>query len=285
MLKLQTPVLIDRSTVQISLTDRVMILGSCFAEHIGGHMRDAGFDVMLNPTGTLYNPVSIADTINRISTGTHFTHDDCAEMGAGAGLICSFHHHTAFARPTAEDFLAGANAALDSAHDFWQSCGKVIITLGTAWRFVLREGGYTVANCLKRPAREFDRSKLSLDEVSSILADLLSSYPDKQFIFTVSPVRHMADGAHANQLSKSTLLMAVDSVHEQGRAEYFPAYEIMMDELRDYRFYAEDMAHPTTLAASYIWERFRDFAVPESEHTKLAANEKITRQSRHKNIH
>lgn len=285
MLKLLTQVGFDHSTVDISLGDKLMVLGSCFADNIGARMRDAGFDLMLNPFGTLYNPLSIADSIARISSGSHFTEEDCAEMGAGAGLICSFHHHTSFARPTSEEFLAAANAALDEAHAFWQECGKLIITLGTAWRFVLCQGGYTVANCLKRPAAEFERSMLSLAEVSTILRELTSSFPEKQFIFTVSPVRHLADGAHANQISKSTLLLAVESVLEQGRVEYFPAFEIVMDELRDYRFYAEDMVHPSEVASAYIWERFRDFAVPESEHQKLAANEKLSRQSRHRKIH
>lgn len=285
MLKLQTPVDIARSTVEVSLKDKTMILGSCFADNIGARMKDAGFDVMLNPFGTLYNPVSIADSIARMASGEHFTESDCVEMGAGSGLVCSFHHHTSFARQTAEEFLENANESLDAAHRFWEECNKVIITLGTAWRFVLRQGGYTVANCLKRPAAEFERSMLVLPQVTSILSSLKTDFPDKQFIFTVSPVRHMSDGAHANQLSKSTLLMAVESVLEQGRAEYFPAYEVMMDELRDYRFYAEDMVHPSELAAGYIWERFREFAVPESEYAQLTANEKLARQSKHRKLH
>lgn len=285
MLKLQTPVSFPASSVDISLKDKVMVLGSCFADNIGARMIDSGLDVMVNPFGTLYNPLSIADSISRLSSGRHFAAEDCVEMGAGAGLICSFHHHTSFARATAEEFLAEANSSLDEAHGFWKDCSKVIITLGTAWRFVLRDDGFTVANCLKRPAAEFDRSMLGVGEVADVLAGIIEANPDKQFIFTVSPVRHMADGAHANQLSKSTLLMAVDSVHEQGRVEYFPAFEIVMDELRDYRFYADDMVHPSDVTVAYIWERFRDFAVPAEEHPTLAANEKLARQSRHRKLH
>ena len=285
MLKLQTRVDLLPARVRISCDDTVMVLGSCFADNIGARMQHAGFDVCVNPFGTLYNPVSVAKSVARLDSGEPFTQKDCVEMGAGAGLICSFSHHTSFARPAAGEFLDAANDALAEASRQWRRAGKVIITLGTVWCFRHLQDGEIVSNCLKRPAGEFSRERLSLDETSSILSRIVSEHPDKEFIFTVSPIRHLSDGAHANQLSKSTLLLAIDSISDDRRADYFPSYEIMMDELRDYRFYDEDMSHPTSQAVDYIWERFCDFAVPESEHRTLQENTKAYRRSRHRPLH
>jgi hypothetical protein len=203
-------------------------------------------------------------------------------MGAGAGLVCSFRHHTSFARRTQEEFLAHANAFLAESHERWSKAGLVILTLGTAWCFRHRESGMVVANCLKRPDREFSRERLSFQDTVSILSGIVSRFPDKRFIITVSPIRHMADGAHGNQLSKGTLLLAADSVADGERVVYFPAYEILMDELRDYRFYAEDMVHPSAQAVDYIWERFCDFVLADGERQTLLDNIKACRRSRHR---
>ena len=284
-MKLQTPVSFKPGRVGISLSDTVMVLGSCFADNIGSRMADYGFNVCVNPFGTLYNPVSLVNAIARLDSGVPFSERECVEMGAGARLICSFSHHTSFARPDAAQFLSCANSFLEEASGFWKKTGKVIITLGTAFCYRNIASGEVVANCLKRPAAEFSREMLDVRTVSMLLESMVRRYPDKQFILTVSPIRHMADGAHANQLSKSTLLLAVESVSKYASVEYFPAFEIMMDELRDYRFYAEDMTHPTSQSADYIWERFCDFAVPESERETLRNNIKAWRQSQHRPLH
>ena len=282
MLKLQTKVEFGSSPVRLSYSDRIVLLGSCFADSIGTRMHDAGFDVCVNPFGTLYNPVSLCHAVDRLESGTPFTEADCVEMGAGAGLVCSFHHHTSFARSTPEEFLEAANASLAAAHAHWRSAGLIILTLGTSWCFRHSESGQVVANCLKRPGGEFVRERLTPEESASLLRDLVSRFPDKRFILTVSPIRHMGDGAHANQLSKSSLLLAADSVTDGERVVYFPAYEIVMDELRDYRFYAEDMVHPSSQAADYVWERFCDFALQDAERQKLEDNLKACRQRRHR---
>ena len=284
MLKLQTPVEISPSHVGVSLHDSIVVLGSCFADNIGERLLHAGFDACVNPFGTLYNPVSLANAVARLSSGVPFSERECVEMGAGAGLICSFSHHTSFARPTAAEFLDAANSSLALAHEKWTAATRVILTLGTVYTFV--HEGEVVANCLKRPAAEFDRLPLSLDQTVAVLSRIVASNPDKEFIFTVSPVRHMADGAHGNQLSKSTLLLAVEEVVKAFplRCAYFPAYEILLDELRDYRFYADDMSHPSPLAVSYIWERFCDAAVPASERGDILAGEKAWRASQHKKM-
>ncbi len=287
MLKLQTAVTFAPSAVGISYEDRILVLGSCFAESIGLKMANAGFNVCVNPFGTLYNPVSVCNSVQRIAFGRPFEEADCVEMGAGAGLFCSFSHHTSFASRSMADFLAKANESLSGAKSFYESCNKVILTLGTAWCYRYDATGETVSNCLKRPAAEFSRYRLSVQNTVDVLSALIRRNPDKQFIFTVSPVRHLKDTAHGNQLSKSILLMAVDELCAAfpGQAEYFPSYEIVMDELRDYRFYAEDMVHLSDVAVNYIWERFVQFALPEKEMPLLLEKEKAFRQSQHRQMH
>ena len=286
MMKLQTIVEFAPGALKISPDDRIMVLGSCFADSIGEKMQHAGFNVCVNPFGTLYNPVSIAASISRLHSRLPFTESECVEMGAGAGLVCSYSHHTSFARETAEEFLACANSAFEDACSQWERCDKVIITLGTIFCYV--HDGVVVSNCLKRPAGEFERVEMTLEQVTEILRSIVFNNPGKDFIFTVSPIRHLADGAHMGQISKSTLLLGVDALLRDeivgNRCEYFPAYEIVMDELRDYRFYAEDMTHPTAQTTSYIWERFLEYAVTEQDREKVAAAEKKWRQSQHRPI-
>lgn len=281
-LRLQTPVDVGRSHIPISLHDRTLVIGSCFADNIGARMKDLGFDVCVNPFGTLYNPVSVCNSIARLSSGVHYQEEDCVEMGAGAGLFCSFDHHTSFARKTREEFVANANAVLDEAAAFWKETKTVIITLGTAWFYEYVKTGQTVSNCLKIDQKQFEHKFLPLEKTEMILMNMVSHFADRNFIFTVSPIRYLKDGAHGNQLSKSTLLLAEDAVVRKFRnTVYFPAYEILMDELRDYRFYAEDMAHPSEQATEYVWKRFLDFALEPSDLPELERREDELRRSRH----
>lgn len=286
-LKLQTPVETGRSAVCISLNDKIVILGSCFADNMGQKMADLGFDVCVNPFGTLYNPVSICNSVARLTSGIPFSKDECVQMGAGAGLVCSFSHHTSFARRTEDEFLQVANASLKEATLRWKAATKVIITLGTAWIYEYLRSGETVSNCLKIDAKEFSRRRLSVRETATLLMNMVARHPEKEFIFTVSPIRHLKDGAHGNQLSKSTLLLALDEVLAKfpERCEYFPAYEIVLDELRDYRFYAADMIHPSDQAVDYLWSRFVMFAMPESELPALDARRRELLRAQHRPIH
>ena len=265
---------------ELALSDRICVLGSCFADEIGARMEAAGFDVLRNPFGTLYNPASIAAAVARLDNAEPFTPEDCLEMGAGAGRICSFSHHTSFARPTAEEFLAHANERLAEASARWCACKRVILTLGTAWvwRALERPGRPVVANCLKRPAREFSHELLSVEACTELLRGIIEAHPDKQFILTVSPIRHLGDGAHSNTVSKSTLHLAV----QQLPVTYFPAYEIVMDELRDYRFYADDLVHPAPVAVQIVWERFLDACTLPSERERILAAERASRAAAHR---
>lgn len=286
-LKLQTPVETGRGVVSISLKDRIFVLGSCFADNIGGKMVDLGFDVCVNPFGTIYNPVSVCNSVARLTSGIPFSKDECVQMGAGAGLVCSFSHHTSFARRTEDEFLQVANASLKEASLRWKAASKVIITLGTAWIYEYLRSGETVSNCLKIDAKEFSRRRLSVRETATLLMNMIARHPEKEFMFTVSPIRHFKDGAHGNQISKSTLLLALDEVLAKfpERCEYFPAYEIVLDELRDYRFYSPDMIHPSDQAVDYLWSRFVRFAMPESELPALDARRRELLRAQHRPIH
>lgn len=298
MMKLQTPVADEPCKVGISYEDKIMMLGSCFTDNIGKQLVDYGFDVRVNPFGTLYNPVSILRSVERLISGTPFTAEDCVQIGAGDTRWCSFSHHTSFARASREEFLEHANMALKAAHEHFLSCSKVIITLGTSWCFRHKESDAIVSNCLKHPASEFFRERLSATEVTEALRRIVelccessAGVCPKQFIFTVSPIRHFKDGAHGNQISKSALLLGIDdllaglpadlSMNPFYFADYFPAYEIVMDELRDYRFYAEDMCHPTQQTVDYIRERFLGWALHANESPRLQEKIREYRRSCH----
>ena len=287
MIKWQTPVAEGKCPVPLRARDEIMVLGSCFADEIGRRLSECGMDVCVNPFGTLYNPVSVCNSISRLQCGVPFTREDCVEMGAGAGLVCSFSHHTSFARPTPEAFLEHANAALETASARWKSASKVLITLGTAWCWRHLPEGEIVSNCLKRPAGEFSRERLTVPQTAALLKSLVQRYPDKFFVFTVSPIRHLSDGAHGNQVSKSILLLALEEVCAAfpDRTVYFPAYEILLDELRDYRFYAEDMVHPSLQAAEYVFGKFLSFAFPDEERSRLEERRKAFKASQHRPMH
>ena len=280
-MKLFTTVENGRLPVSLSLKDRIAVLGSCFADNIGDRLDAAGFSVCVNPFGTLYNPASIANSIERLASGKAFLPEDCVEMGAGAGLVCSFSHHTRFARPDASGFLDNANARLSEAASFWKECNKVIITLGTAQ--VWKHGGKTVSNCLKRPASEFRHEMLTMEEVGGCL-DRIASESGKEFIFTVSPIRHLSNGAHTNTVSKSILHLALHGwqAKTQAKTAYFPAYEIMLDELRDYRFCSEDLCHPNPQAVEYLWEKFLEAAALPDELAQIRLNEKANLKEKHR---
>lgn len=288
MLKLQTPVECGRSPFTISYRDRIMVLGSCFADNAGRRMAEAGLDVCVNPFGTLYNPQSICNSVERLENGTEFTAGDCEMMGSGAGLVCSFSHHTSFARQTEAEFLENANGRLREAAEFYRQADIVVITLGTSWCYRHIGKDIIVSNCLKRNAKEFVRERLEPEQTFNMLSKIISGKTSgKKIILTVSPIRHLKDGAHGNAVSKASLLLAAERLYNAfpDRCTYFPAYEIMTDELRDYRFYAEDMVHPSEQAVRYIWERFCDFALADEDRPLLAAKEKEFRQSQHRKMH
>ena len=288
-MKLQTPVADAQCKVGISYNDKITMLGSCFSDNVGQLLSNYGFDVCVNPFGTLYNPVSILQSIERLITGKSFSEQDSIQIGAGDERYCSFSHHTSFARASKEEFLENANTDLQAACRHFAQSTKVIITLGTSWCFRNVASGNVVSNCLKRHPAEFVRERLTANDTAECLARIMEmckeaeseTFRPKEFIFTVSPIRHFKDGAHGNQISKAGLLLGIENALEKGTADYFPSYEIMMDELRDYRFYAEDMCHPTTQAVDYICSRFLSWSLPATEQTFLEEKVREYKKSRH----
>ena len=280
---LQTEIRIQPMEQSIAYGDGLLFLGSCFADEIGGLCRGLGFDALVNPFGVLYNPASIAKSVERLGTGKPYTHDEV--IAVGEGQYCTFSHNTAFWNTSETELLEQVNGNLKAAHAHFLKSKWVIISLGTSWVFKGKESGLVVSNCHKLPARQFDREFLSTEQSADYLAKILRAYPDKQFVFTVSPLRHLKDGLHENQLSKAALLLAVDEVCKAfGNAHYFPAYEILLDELRDYRFYKEDMVHPTDQAVRYIWERFADFAIDPKEKPAMQAAAELKQMLQHKPV-
>ncbi len=281
MIKIITEVEIPDYSRKLSLEDKVMVLGSCFADSMGERLLRHGYKAVINPFGTLYNPLSIEEAIRRLDSGDLFGMEDCVEMGAGAGLVCSFSHHTSFARKTAGEFLENANDKLMEACRFWKETEFVIVNYDSA--FVWSCGGRVVANCLKRPACEFERRRISVEECTRVTSELVAAHPDKHFIFSISPIRHPGgDGAHASTLSKATLQLGVeDALRMAPEASYFPSYEILMDELRDYRFYADDLLHPSEKALDIIWEKFSKAALAAGEQQTAKENEKQWRRAQH----
>ena len=238
-----------------------LFLGSCFTENIGGIMEGLKFKTDINPFGILYNPVSLADALGRLVTADPFAKEDLFHHG---GLWHSYRHHGRFSGTDPDETLQRINQRLETGSRFLKQADFLLITLGTAWVYEQKTTGAVVANCHKVPAREFSRYRLTVTQSVACLREVLEEVwninPGIRVIFTVSPVRHTRDGAVENQLSKAVLLLACDALvtgFGKERCFYFPAYEIMMDELRDYRFYAADMIHPSPVAVDFIWDKFK----------------------------
>ncbi|MBR5035158.1 MAG: GSCFA domain-containing protein [Bacteroidales bacterium] len=279
-MKLTTEVTVEPLSQRFGFGDRFLFMGSCFADSVGALMQESGFNVTLNPFGVLYNPASLAQSFRRLATREPFT---VADVISTEGIFTSFYHHSRFNRPTAEEFLSDANAALTAASDAFDAADVCVVTLGTAMVFRHKERDMIVSNCHKVPAAEFVRERLSVEQCVDYLAEIVAAHPDKKWIFTVSPIRYMAFGAHASQISKATLLLAVDALQQKyPGVAYFPAYEIMMDELRDYRFYEDNLIHPSRQAVEYIYDCFRQFAIDPACEQGIAVARKAAKASRHR---
>lgn len=287
-MKLQTLVDISPAPWQIGFEDRILMLGSCFADSMGEQMMQRGLDVTVNPFGTLYNPLSISQALN-------FQLDDFSKLSTvnsqlivhHDGLWHSMAHHGSFSRPTREETEQAVRASIEAMQRALSEATVIIVTFGTAW--VYEMGGHVIGNCHKLPESAFTRRRLSVEEIVAAWQPILERYPDKHWLFTVSPIRHIRDGLHENQLSKATLQMAIEQLSSlEGRPGgvcYFPSFEIMLDELRDYRFYADDLVHPSSMAIQYIWERFADtFCTPQTRN-EMTLRLKQFKQSQHRPLH
>jgi hypothetical protein len=257
-MKLRTTFNIEPSEVKITYNDRVMFIGSCFASSIGSQMETGHMPVLINPAGAVYNPVSVCNTLDTITRGKEFLIDD---LHFYDGTWLSFYHYTDFSSDNPSNVLEKINKRSGIAYDFLRQARFLFVTLGTARVYKLKKSGLIVSNCHKIPAEQFESKMLTAEEIvilwTSQLDKLHTLFPGLKVVFTISPVRHWKDGAHGNQVSKSVLFIAVEELLKHNTApRYFPAYELVMDDLRDYRFYSDDLLHPSASAIDYIWEAF-----------------------------
>jgi len=243
---------------KITYSSALLLMGSCFSDTIGEKLESLKFQVCTNPFGALFNPSSIADNLRILMENKPFTPD---RLYFYNGQWISFNHYTGYSHPDQKKCLERINRSLASSASLLKKAGFLFLTFGTAWVYRFNETGAIAANCHKLPSASFTRFLLEPDEIIRLYNNLLKEIryfnPEITVVFTLSPVRHWKDGAVNNQKSKSILHYAIDTIAEQNPGvHYFPAYEIFMDELRDYRFYAPDMLHPSESGADYIWERF-----------------------------
>ncbi|MFI3269684.1 MAG: GSCFA domain-containing protein [Rikenellaceae bacterium] len=283
-MKLQTIVNIKGFSQRIDYRSRIFAIGSCFADRVGEQMRRAKLSVEVNPTGVLFNPVSVCATIERLAECRYITAE---ELHKGEIYEPPFYHfdiHSSLSRPTADETIEAINSAIERGHSALIAADWLIITLGTAWVYRHGESGAIVANCHKRPTREFQRERLSVAEVAEQLERVIGgALQGKRIILTVSPIRHTGDGLVANSVSKSTLLLAVNEICERHHnVRYFPAYEMVIDELRDYRFYEADMVHISAVAVEYIWERFTELALTEYARELLPRVAQVVKATEHR---
>jgi hypothetical protein len=266
-MKFRTEIFPEKISKPIAYGNKILAIGSCFAENIGSRLTALKYDVDINPFGIQYNPASIADGLNRIISGKGFEMKELFEYNEAWH---SFSHHSDFSDESPNIALAKMNNRLEKAANNIGKTNFLMLTLGTAWVFILKENSAIVSNCHKLPAHTFLRKKLSVEEAFTLLKKpleiLCASNPDLQIILSISPIRHLKDGMHENQISKATLFLAAEKLSlEFENIHYFPAYEMMMDDLRDYRFYASDMTHPSSQAIDYIWEKFEESCLLTNE--------------------
>ncbi|MGQ1786529.1 MULTISPECIES: GSCFA domain-containing protein [unclassified Saccharicrinis] len=254
----RTEIKVDESVHKIEYDSQVMFLGSCFSDNMGNKFKEYRLPVLTNPFGVIYNPLSVANTLRSVIRNKTYTE---SELRYHNDLWLSFDHHGSFSKPDKNETLRLINDKCQISYEYLKRSRFIFITFGTAWVYQLKETNQIVSNCHKYAARCFNRYLLNIEEIVNtyklLLTELLVFNPDLKIVFTVSPVRHWKDGAHGNQISKSTLMIAINNLCEMFEScSYFPAYEILMDDLRDYRFYAGDMLHPNSTAVEYIWEKF-----------------------------
>ena len=259
-----TPVELPSDLPRFTQADELLLMGSCFATNIGALLADARFRPDVNPFGVLYNPLSVSTALRELVTGRLYKE---------------------------EDLLQRINIRLQTAHERIHHLNCLMLTFGTAWVYEQKSTGHVVANCHKQPESVFTRRRLSVQEIvsdyTSLFSGLIARNPKLKVILTVSPIRHVRDGMHANQLSKATLLLAIDQLQTSfpGHVFYFPAYELLLDELRDYRFYADDMVHPSPLAVRFVWEKFVQTCLSEDALEIMQESENINKALSHKPFH
>lgn len=268
----------------IDYRSRIFAVGSCFAANIGAKLAAAKFNVAVNPFGEMFNPLSVAECVRRLASRRVFTAADTVHIG---DRWLAWPLYGGFDSASQKELLQKANAAVELGADALLKSDTVIVTLGTAWVYRLALSGEVVANCHKAPQSTFQRVKLSVEECAAALTKMVEGeFAGKRVILTVSPVRHLGDGLTDNSLSKATLRVAVDQVAAACQnVWYFPSYELLNDDLRDYRFYADDMVHPSNSAIEYIWQKFCAATMSASTLAALRRFERLSAAAAHRPLH
>ena len=266
-------------------SDHVMLLGSCFSDNIGAKMHGALINTTVNPMGTLYNPMSIAHGVKRLIDCEPIAGQD---LFMQSGVWNSYDFHSRYSLPDKQATIDRMNNSIEHGHHALHDAQLLTITLGTAIVYRLRSTGEIVSNCHKVPQHEFERKMASVNEMETALHEMLSQLhafnPQLRVILTVSPIRHIADGLDTNSLSKASLRVAIHEVIAKHRdyCDYFPAFEIMLDDLRDYRFYTSDMVHPSEVAVEYIWQAFQATYLDDRSALAVARCERIHKRLQHR---
>lgn len=274
------PVQIPASSWKIGYDDQILLMGSCFADSMCAKLHEHYFRVEGNPFGVLYNPASIAMAIEMARKSQTIEDKDLVEHG---GLWHSMAHHGVFSDVDMAVVLDKCNGSIVALRQALENATVITITFGTAW--VYEYAGKVVGNCHKIPANQFVRRRMTVEEIVATWQPLVEAMPDKKWLFTVSPIRHVKDGLHENHINKGILLQAVEQLTKQSGCSYFPAYEIMLDELRDYRYYAEDMVHPSSMAVEYIWQRLVETYMTADTQAEMKTLHQLWRDEHHRFIH
>ena len=274
------PVQIPAPSWKIGYDDQILLMGSCFADSMCAKLHEHYFRVEGNPFGVLYNPASIAIAIEMARKSQTIEDKELVEHG---GLWHSMAHHGVFSDIDMAVVLDKCNGSIVALRQALENATVITITFGTAW--VYEYAGKVVGNCHKIPANQFVRRRMTVEEIVATWQPLVEAMPDKKWLFTVSPIRHVKDGLHENHINKGILLQAVEQLTKQTGCSYFPAYEIMLDELRDYRYYAEDMVHPSSMAVEYIWQRLVETYMTADTQAEMKTLHQLWRDEHHRFIH
>jgi len=284
MKNFRTYITIPASKDKLSYSTKSQFIGSCFTENTGEKLKRYKFPVDVNPFGIIYNPVSVKNSLDILIKKKRFTKKDLLYHDE---RWFSFYHHSIFSDPDYTTCLKKINDRISYSSDFLKEARFLFITFGTAWVYKHKQTDKVVSNCHKIPDNEFVRQLLGYNEIvseySQLIKKLTEYNPNIRIIFTVSPIRHWKDGAFGNQVSKATLLLAINELKNRfPNVDYFPAYEIIMDELRDYRYYAEDMIHLNNTGEKYVWDRFIETYIRRFAQGIMNDIEKVLKAMEHK---
>lgn len=281
---------LPQNSLELDIThnDKIMLLGSCFTEHISSSLSRYRFPVFANSHGIIFHPIPLAKALSDTIANIAYESDDLIESN---GKWISLNHHGKYSSENKIEALQNINLSIQEGAIFLKEASILIVTFGTAIGYYHQESGYIVANCHKLNAKSFEKKRSELSEMTApwikALNDLFTLNPSLKVIFTISPVRHLREGFQENQLSKSALFLAIDEIRKSflNRCYYFPSYEIMMDDLRDYRFYEMDMVHPNAQAIEYIREKFFNAVLSPSALQKCVEMESLLKKIEHRSIH